>query len=95
MAKHTAGPWRVVTDAAGDSPNVVTEDGTVAIAHCGGMFTPTASYPDWQVGVANARLMAASPSMVQYIQRKASEGDAEAKELYHYATGQTIQDGAH
>ena len=80
---HTPGPWKASSKMEG-----------IHILTAGGVdFAAIEALVPNAEGEANARLMAASPSMVQDSQRKALEGDTEAKELYQNATGQEAKEG--
>ena len=70
-ARHTPGPWRHNEQ----SPNRVTgpEGETVAATYSG--MAGSAGQ------LANTRLIASAPTMYEYIEKKASEGDQEAMNI--------------
>jgi len=73
--KHAAGPWSIVR---GDSVvNVKDSNGADVAA--------TNSKAYWQrhddTDLANARLIAACPTMYAYIAKKAQDGDADAARI--------------
>lgn len=74
MSGHTPGPWVAYRTVAPRGWNIEAHDGTytVAVARDG------SSSPQ---NVANARLIAASPRMYDYIAVKARAGDKEAQEI--------------
>jgi hypothetical protein len=76
MSTHTPGPWQVL---AGTIVTVKDKDGNI-IFNVG--YTPEApgSNKFWTVR-DNARLIAASPTMYEYVLKKANEGDIEAKKI--------------
>lgn len=71
-AKHTPGPWRVSGHrlAAFAKLNGIN----VVVADC----DQTLGYSESE---ANARLIAASPTMYEYINQRANEGDAHAAKI--------------
>lgn len=74
--KHTAGPWRV---GNGHSWNILAGERTlIGSAHFGGY---TANAKERAEVDANARLIAASPMLYDYVQSKAKEGCNNAKEI--------------
>lgn len=90
QAVHTPGPWKfkrthglssdtwyVITDADGFGPVVEVggKDKSGQIAEAKYLIT------DPEKIEANARLIAASPTMYSYILKKAEEGDAEARSI--------------
>jgi hypothetical protein len=81
MSKHTRGPWRLALSDEGDIgydesdiAYVESEDvdgnGLYVIARCNG--------PDRN---GNARLIAAAPTMHDYIAKRAAAGDEEAAQI--------------
>lgn len=75
MSTHTPGPWHISRD----------RDNTAV--HCGDFDFVPAKYiyanaatelEEWQ---ANARLIAAAPTMHDYIAKRAAAGDAEAAQI--------------
>lgn len=70
MSEHTAGPWVSLYPEAFqvDAPGARTR--IASLPH---------SVSDQQE--ANARLIAAAPTMREYIERKAEDGDAEARAI--------------
>lgn len=68
--KHTQGEWKVVFPP--NAPNgvlVMTEKGCITVE------------PTTEEGIANAKLIAASPLMFNYIKEKADNGCVDAKKL--------------
>ena len=72
--KHTPGPWRIGTAPPNGEQAIGTIRGMmVAVATTGvGMEKET---------LANASLIAASPTMYEYINQRANEGDAHAAKI--------------
>ena len=69
-AAHTPGPWRVGLDK-----NSVRDSDEGYIADCQNRFA------DKTTVEANARLIAASPSLYDFVKSKADHGDADAAQL--------------
>ena len=71
MSKHTEGPWNI--DHKGRICSSIEP-----------MYQPCKNYyainPS-QTTEANARLIAAAPTMAAYLERKAAAGDAEAQSI--------------
>lgn len=67
-AKHTQGPWRYV-HAPGYCGELIAQDGTTIAEF---VVEPS---------LDNARLIAASPTMYEYINQRANEGDAHAAKI--------------
>jgi hypothetical protein len=74
MSGHTPGPWEVA-GFHGRSEKIEA-DNKVCVAIMPGW------HPEhWEEMDANARLIAAAPTMAEYIQRKADEGDQDAAKI--------------
>lgn len=73
--RHTPGPWRIGAGPTTGKPCIEAADGTWI---CGQIINQSNMESE---GAANARLIAASPTMANYIQRKADEGDEEAQRI--------------
>jgi hypothetical protein len=58
--KHTPGPWSIWRDF-----NVIADKGTRAIANCGGFSNSRNAEADHEENVANARLIAAAPDLLE------------------------------
>lgn len=71
MSGHTKGPWEA-DDCEGYSIWRVFAPGRIILAQVVGDSAETD---------ANARLIAASPTMYEYVARKAAEGDADAARI--------------
>lgn len=69
---HTPGPWHV---CGGSHPDKVLAADSNLIADCSHPNRPP------HFGEANARLIAAAPTMYSYIAKKAAEGDSDAKDI--------------
>ena len=70
-SRHTQGPWSYNEE----SPNRVTApEGDTVAATYGGMV-------GIEEQVSNTRLIAAAPTMYEYIARMASEGDQQAQTI--------------
>lgn len=79
-AQHTPGPWRV---GPVDDTRVTAADGS-EVAQIDGDYNE----PDlWPIMEANARLIAAAPTMADYIRKRAAEGDAEAISIMEAVDG--------
>ena len=83
MSEWTKGPWFTSMDhacetlvRAGD-PKTGMRVATTFASHAD-QANPETRLARIRINEANARLIAASPVMADYIQRKANEGDAEA-----------------
>ena len=78
MTMHTPGTWRVKPNSVG-GPTVGPEGAVVAdIRTYGGPHVGGQQHPQT---VANARLIAAAPTMYEYIASSASNGCAEARKI--------------
>jgi hypothetical protein len=87
--KHTPGPWEVRNKSDGTSyfgqVQKLIDDGEgiainmpappFALGRCGALVTTSVPQEEYE---ANARLIAATPIMYEYIQQKANEGDRNA-----------------
>ena len=69
--KHTKGPW----EWTGDQPNDLHKHNDWLCGENEGVLCHGAP---WPVSEANARLIAASPSLYEYARKKAQSGDSEA-----------------
>ena len=74
---HTPGPWSfdygtVPPDGPGTYADIYVDGGDTIIAHFNNQIVE---------GRATARLIAASPTMYDFISRRAAEGDAEARKI--------------
>lgn len=76
MSKHTPGPWAV---DSGEALNVRAPHGGIVaqLHHLKGRHGMGGRLPGGEA-VANARLIAASPTMYSYIAERAAVGDKEA-----------------
>ena len=75
--KHTHGPWRTGT-TANTKYSIYERFGQQIAESFAGVFisnTPSSARE------ANARLIAASPTMYEYINQRANEGDAHAAKI--------------
>ena len=73
--KYTPGPWRV-TSAGFDEGTEVNEATYVVAAD-----------PHMELSLANARLIAAAPTMGDYIRKRAEAGDSEAQAIWEAING--------
>ena len=86
MSGHTPGPWVVTVDDIScldyANPSAVKE-GFIrhGIAQPDGGFTLAVVVDDVIDGEANARLIAASPTLFDFVAKKAAEGDADAARI--------------
>lgn len=83
MSAHTPGPWRAKKATVRGEVNewyVTDDEGVAVIASC---VIDTAGEPS----EANARLIAAAPTMYEYIASSASNGCAEARAAIAKAKG--------
>lgn len=89
-AKHTPGPWSVVYYDAGDKdewndcPSIeAPEDQDCAVVHWAGFKQRywTSARGDQRQIDANARLIAAAPTMHDYVAKRAAEGCTEAASI--------------
>jgi hypothetical protein len=71
QVKHTPGPWNFDKDDLGTWINSYTHPEPIA------KMGSSSNFPI----EANAKLIAAAPTMYNYILSKANAGDAEAKEI--------------
>ena len=69
---HTPGPWTVFNTHLGVGVRATSD-----VAHCGGFDTDRSRDEE----VANARLIAAAPTMFDYIAARAAAGDPEATQI--------------
>jgi len=72
-AKFTPGPWKIKWYDG--SASIIAEDGHGRLARVFARWPYTQNQEEY---AANARLIAACPTMREYISRKAKEGDGEA-----------------
>ena len=78
MSKHTPGPWAVVGNRTKYVEARLISGLIQEVAACG----PTAADEGYgQQQEANARLIAAAPTMHEYIAKRADAGDNEAKQI--------------
>lgn len=75
--KHTPGPWSVRCDPShyDSATDIYGPDGNRIAQTCG------QTSAEWIPMEANARLIAAAPTMCDYIAKRAAAGDIEAKEI--------------
>ena len=70
--KHTPGPWTATDSTSSRPPNVDSSNGRIANIY-------------WQGGAeqakANARLIAAAPTLYEFVLSRADSGSIAAKEL--------------
>lgn len=80
MSGHTKGPWRVEEDDQYNGEWLVRDGDDWYVCRC---FTDPGFTSDDEdaTAEANARLIAASPTMRDYIQKRADAGDAEAAKI--------------
>jgi len=76
---HTKGPWEVKEDRVITS--AIDEYGRRKELLLTGVSLTAGNHPDRKEAEANARLIAESPTMFEYITKKAKEGDDEAKQI--------------
>lgn len=80
--KHTPGPWEVQGSTVFAVNETERVDGyRVGIAQCGGELTPRAGFKYGDERDANAKLIAASPRMYDYIAMRAALCDNEAIQI--------------
>lgn len=72
MSKHTPGPWRIGAPPPNGELTIGTEQGLMVAVATTGLDMPTE---------ANARLIAASPSLYEFTLERAINGDTEAKSM--------------
>jgi hypothetical protein len=81
MNKHTPGPWEL-NDNFFNGITVIEQDDHQIIARVVPLYhkyrTVEEAEPELE---ANAHLIAASPTMYDYIKRRADDGDAEAQRI--------------
>ena len=78
MSKHTPGPWAVVGNRTKYVEARLISGLIQEVAACG----PTMADEGYgQQQEANARLIAAAPTMHEYIAKRADAGDNEAKQI--------------
>lgn len=79
MSEHTPGPWRVdvaESSAPGMGSDVVRVDVMKGEQRIAGVTVRPGSR-----ALSNARLIAASPTMYEYVARRAEGGDADARAI--------------
>lgn len=74
--KHTEGPWKPVK--LNDGTYMIDAHGHVTVCHMNDLSDETE---------ANARLIAACPTMFEYVQEKANGGDTDAQEILRNVQG--------
>ena len=80
QAKHTPGPWAMTADGSG----FYVEGGNLLVAVAQEVDKHSPDIDGYMAGKeteANARLIAAAPTMYSYIETKALNGDDEAKQI--------------
>lgn len=90
-SKHTPGPWKIAWPDWDDEwefyhdPDAGDYEGSASIDGEGwsqlAKVTVMVNGEEDEAGKANARLIAASPTMYEYIARKAQEGDTDAQAI--------------
>lgn len=82
--KGTPGPWQL----SSESPTIIKQDMSLIGLPDGGVLIGSACghessgfFPTNEQAISNARLIAASPRMYDYIAVKARAGDKEAQEI--------------
>ena len=79
QTQHTPGPW-FITGGATRYIEARIGDGLIQeVAACGPTMADVRGYDQQQE--ANARLIAAAPTMHEYIAKRADAGDNEAKQI--------------
>lgn len=73
---HTPGPWKLKRSANDEIIGVILGSDDNLVATTGYRVVPGECEDD-----ANARLIAASPRMYDYIEKRAAEGDTEAASI--------------
>ncbi len=78
-SKHTPGPWLVSAEES-KSGTIVWDgrENVCLVFHDGAYLSPGDDRTSEDEGIANARLIAATPNMYDYIKSKAVAGDKEA-----------------
>ncbi len=74
-AAHTKGPWQIAGASAAPFINIVQAETLCDVC------AVSCDDPGPEEQAANARLIAASPTMHAYIQARARQGDVEAKSI--------------
>ncbi|MGX7895510.1 hypothetical protein [Tsuneonella sp. HG222] len=83
MSAHTPGPW-LLGQGGGDGATLAAyttnEEGRAGaiVANCGGFRFVVRGYEECR---ANARLIAASPTLYEYARKRAAAGDDEAQQI--------------
>lgn len=83
MSKFTPGPWRI----SEQSPTIVKRDFREIGCEGGELICSTSGhdnsgfFPSTAEGLANALLIAAAPTMYEFVAKKAAAGDSEAAKL--------------
>lgn len=90
--KHTPGPWAYI-DATKEArmqyaPKCVIRAGSVQVASFS-WGADSKWWPSKEESQANARLIAAAPTMYEYIESSAMNGCAEAKKILEAINGNT------
>jgi hypothetical protein len=83
MSKTTPGPWSIAEYGDYDAPTLVIHKGSTRVCF---VATP-GSYGDPAKMEADARLIAAAPTMAAYIAKRAAEGDTEAASIMETING--------
>lgn len=78
MSKHTPGPWAVVGNRTKYVEARLISGLIQEVAACGPTAADKGYGPQQE---ANARLIAAAPTMHEYIAKRADAGDNEAKQI--------------
>lgn len=81
MNKHTPAPWKVEKFNNGKKTIIMSQYDHIAEVFKTGTSGHAANGYNVEKQESNARLIAASPLMYEYITRKAKEGDKEAQEI--------------
>ena len=77
QVKHTPGPWRVDADGI----EVGDPNGFKPFGACGCCDSPWMRADDVETAKADARLIAAAPTMYAYIEQRVAEGDEVARAI--------------
>lgn len=88
--QFTPGPWQVLPEEK-DKPYIRIR-GTILGAKykiANALYEPHISYYEFEEATANAHLIAASPTMFDYIKSKAEEGCEDAKSIVSKITNFT------
>lgn len=90
MSKHTPGEWRVRNNSVG-GPFVSSDSGTIAdVRTCGGIHVGGPQHPET---MANARLIAAAPDLLEACETFAEWLCREEKGFDHVANNRDTQEG--